>query len=142
MPPSAGRDRDSTARRPRRAVTGRALVLGTVVILLLVLLASPLSRYFASRSALSGSASQLSRDKARLGELRQEIARWGEPGYIQAQARKRLQYAMPGDTVYLTVNRGERNDIARTSGTHRTSSGGGWNTSLWDSVQRADDAQN
>jgi hypothetical protein len=111
-------------------------------VLLLVLLASPLSRYFASRSALSDSASQLNRDKARLGELRQEIARWGEPGYIQAQARKRLQYAMPGDTVYVTVNRGERNGIARTSGTHHPSSGGGWNTSLWDSVRRADDAQN
>jgi cell division protein FtsB len=140
--PGRPANRDSTTRGPRRAVTGRALVLGTVVVLLLVLLASPLSRYFASRSALSDSASQLSRDKARLGELRQEIARWGEPGYIQAQARKRLQYAMPGDTVYVTVNRGERNDIARTSGTHRASSGGGWNTALWDSVQRADDAQN
>ncbi|MDT4943618.1 MAG: hypothetical protein QOH14_351, partial [Pseudonocardiales bacterium] len=32
-------------RPPRRAVTGRALVLGTLVVLLLVLLASPLHRY-------------------------------------------------------------------------------------------------
>jgi cell division protein FtsB len=129
-------------RGPRRAVTGRALVLGTVVILLLVLLASPLSRYFASRGALSDSAGQLNRDKARLGELRDDIARWGEPGYIQAQARMRLQYAMPGDTVYVTVNRGQRNDIARTSGTHHPSPHGGWNTALWDSVEHADDAQN
>jgi cell division protein FtsB len=129
-------------RRPRRAVTGRALVLGTVVVLLLVLLASPLNRYFGSRSALSDSAGQLHRDQARLGELRKQIARWGEPGYIQAQARKRLQYAMPGDTVYVTVNRGQRNDIARTSGTQPSPAAGGWNTALWDSVERADDAQN
>lgn len=127
---------------PRRAVTGRALVLGTVVVLLLVLLASPLSRYIASRSALSGSSGQLQRDKQRLSVLREQIARWGEPGYIQAQARKRLQYAMPGDTVYVTINRGQRNEIARTAGVAPTTVTGGWNTALWDSVRRADDAQN
>lgn len=132
----------SGSRRPRRAVTGRALVLGTVVVLLLVLLASPLSRYIASRSALSDSAGQLQHDKQRLNQLREEIARWGEPGYIQAQARQRLQYAMPGDTVYVTVNRGQRNEIARTAGVQPKSATSGWNTALWNSVKQADDAQN
>lgn len=132
----------AATRRPRRAVTGRALVLGTVVVLLLVLLASPLSRYIASRSALSDSASQLRHDKQRLNQLREQIARWGEPGYIQAQARKRLQYAMPGDTVYVTVNRGQRNEIARTAGVPSKTATSGWNSALWDSLKQADDAQN
>ena len=132
----------SRTTRPRRAVTGRALVLGTLVVLLIVLLASPLNRYFGSRGDLNAANSQLQRDKQQLTDLQKQYQQWSDPGFIQQQARKRLQYAMPGDTVYVTVNRGQRNDIARTSGTHHPSPHGGWNTALWDSVEHADDAQN
>ncbi|HEY8300836.1 MAG TPA: septum formation initiator family protein [Jatrophihabitans sp.] len=126
-------------RRPRRAVTGRALVLGTLVILLLVVLASPLNRYFQSRSALNDAAQKLKDDKARVTQLTKQLGRWGDPGYIQQQARQRLQYAMPGDSVYVVVDHGQRNDIAKTSGrdTHRFDQAG-WNARLWNSVTSAD----
>ena len=106
----------TTPRRPRRAITGRALVLGTLVVLLLVVLASPLNRYFQSRSALNDAAQKLKDDKARVTQLTQQINRWGDPGYVQQQARQRLQYAMPGDTVYVVVDRGQTNDIVKTAG--------------------------
>ena len=125
-------------RRPRRAVTGRAIVLGTLVILLLVVLASPLNRYFQSRSALNDAAQKLKDDKARVAQLSNQLTRWGDPGYIQQQARQRLQYAMPGDTVYVVVDRGQRNDIDRTSGRAHGFDQAGWNTKLWNSVTRAD----
>ncbi len=124
--------------RPRRAVTGRALALGTIVVLLLVLLASPLNRYFASRGDVTTAAQQLQQDRERLAELHKQLALWSDPGYIQEQARSRLQYAMPGDTSYVVVNRGERNQIAATTG--ESASGPqapSWNAKLWDSVQRA-----
>jgi cell division protein FtsB len=125
-------------RRPRRAVTGRALVLGTLVILLLVVLASPLNRYFQSRSSLNDAARQLRDDKSRLTQLQHQLAQWSDPGYVQRQARQRLQYAMPGDTVYVVVNHGQRNDIAKTSGTGKHDDQAGWNAKLWASVTRAD----
>jgi len=129
----------SSPRRPRRAVTGRALVLGTLVVLLLVVLASPLNRYFQSRSALNDAAQKLKDDKARVSQLQQQINRWGDPGYVQQQARQRLQYAMPGDTVYVVVDRGQKNDIVKTAGPGaNTDDQAGWNTRLWDSVTRAD----
>lgn len=127
-------------RRPRRAITGRAIVLGTVIVLALVLLASPLSRYFASRGALSSSAQQLQQDKQALARLQQQIQRWGEPGYVEAQARQRLQYAMPGDRVFVVANQGERNEIDRTAGAHPAQTNSSWNTRLWSSVQHADAA--
>lgn len=125
--------------KPRRAVTGRALVLGTLVVLLLVVLASPLNRYFGSRSALNSASRQLQQDRQKLGELNKQIAQWGDPGFVQQQARSRLQYAMPGDTVYVVVDHGQQNEIDKTAG----SAGGkpeygSWNTRLWDSVSRAD----
>ncbi len=129
----------TSSRRPRRAVTGRALVLGTLVVLLLVVLASPLNRYFQSRSALSDAAQKLTSDKARVAQLRQQINQWGDPGYVQQQARQRLQYAMPGDTVYVVVDRGQKNDIVKTAGDGANASDqAGWNTNLWNSVTRAD----
>jgi cell division protein FtsB len=124
--------------RPRRTVTGRALVLGAVVILLLVLLASPLQRYFASRGALSSAATQYQQDKSELAKLKQQLALWSDPGFIQQQARQRLEYAMPGDTVYVVVNRGQKNDIVTTNGDYGKTAQQAWTTKLWGSVQRAD----
>jgi cell division protein FtsB len=128
-------------RPARPAVTGRALVLGTVIVLLLVLLASPLNRYFGSRGDVNSAAEQLQQDRARLAQLRDQQQRWGDPGYIERQARSRLQYAMPGDTTYIVVDRGARNQIDRTTTEpSEVADHGSWNTKLWDSVQRANDA--
>jgi cell division protein FtsB len=123
-------------------MTGRAIVLGTLVVLLLVLLASPLNRYFASRSALGDSAIQLRHDRQQLRVLHRQLNRWSDPGYVEEQARQRLQFAMPGDTVYVVVNKGERNDIVRTSGTGAAGEAAqSWNGRLWNSVQQADAAK-
>ena len=116
-------------------------MLGTVVVLLLVLLASPINRYFGSRSDVDTAAQQLQQDQTRLQQLRAQQKRWGEPAYIEQQARRTLQYAMPGDTTYVVVNRGARNQIDRTRTTSSgTTDSASWNTKLWDSVRRAGDA--
>jgi cell division protein FtsB len=130
--------RPGLARRPRRAVTGRALVLGTLVVLLIVLLASPLNRYFGSRGDLNAAAAQLNTDQKQLAELRKQYTQWSDPGFIQQQARLRLQYAMPGDTVYVVVDHGAKSDIEKTTAAPKTAqAGGSWNTRLWSSVERA-----
>ena len=135
--PTASRGSRAT-RRPRRAVTGRALVLGTVVVVLLVLLASPLSRYFNSRSDLSQAQQQLRSDQQQLARLRKLQAQWSDPGYVQQQARQRLQLAMPGDTVYVVVDKGAKSEIQKTAGsTAAANSAGSWNTRIWTSVERA-----
>ena len=124
--------------RPRRAVTGRALVLGTLVVLLIVLLASPLNRYFGSRGDLNAASTQLQRDKQQLAELQKQYQQWSDPGFIQQQARKRLQYAMPGDTVYVVVDRGAKSEIEKTLAQGgRTDGGDAWTTRLWTSVEQA-----
>jgi cell division protein FtsB len=131
----------TSPRKPRRAITGRAILLGALIVLLLVLLASPLNRYFASRSALSSQARQLTTDQQQLAELKRQIARWSDPGYIERQARTRLQYAMPGDTTYVVVNKSKtaQNRIEQTATPPHSADGGtAWNTKLWDSIARAD----
>jgi cell division protein FtsB len=121
----------------RRAVTGRALVLGAVVVLLLVLLASPLNRYFASRGDAGHAATQLQQDQQALSELRAQQQLWSDPGYIQQQARQRLMYAMPGDTVYVVVNKGQKSDIEKSAAGVQAAPARTWNQRLWRSVQVA-----
>jgi cell division protein FtsB len=130
-------------RRPgasgaRPVVTGRALVLGGVLVLLVVLLAAPVHRYLASRSEVQHTAQRLADDRAARTALRAQKARWSDPGYIERQARTRLQFAMPGDTVYIVVDKGQRSDIERSAGTtSKAAPGPAWNTRLWDSVRAA-----
>ena len=124
--------------RVRPVLTGRALVLGGLVVLLVVVLASPVQRYLASRSAVGSSAQQLQQDRAALKSLTAQRQRYNDPAYIQAQARNRLQFAMPGDTVYVVVDKGQRSDIATTRGpTTEPTQDPAWNHRLWDSIREA-----
>ena len=131
--------RPSPGRAPRRAITGRALVLGTLVVLLVVLLASPLHRYFASRSDVAHASQQLKSDQKELAEQTLQLQRWSDPGFIQQQARVRLQYAMPGDTVYIVTGAGQQSDITKTNAKKDSSKAAAtWNQRLWETVQKAD----
>jgi cell division protein FtsB len=124
--------------RGRPVLTGRALVLGGIVVLLVVLLAAPIQRYLGSRSDIGAAAQQLQDDRAQLNELTKQKALWSDPGYIQQQARTRLQYAMPGDTVYVVVDKGQRSDIEKSAGsTSKRAAGPGWNNRLMDSIRAA-----
>lgn len=129
---------DGDTDGPRPVLTGRALALGSVVLLLVVLLAAPVNRYLTSRHDISRAEQQLRDDRQQLTELTKQQQQWGDPGYIQQQARVRLQYAMPGDTVYVVVDKGQRSDIQRTSGSGLAAAPGpSWNTRLMDSLHTA-----
>ncbi|HET6876423.1 MAG TPA: septum formation initiator family protein [Jatrophihabitans sp.] len=138
MPRPAAAD-DPKRRRARPVLTGRALVLGAVVVLFVVLLASPLSRYLGSRNDIRSAATQLQHDRAQLAQLTRQKAEWSDPGYVQQQARIRLQYAMPGDTVYVVVDKGAPTQIERTTGRGggAEQAGQAWNTRLWHSITAA-----
>lgn len=129
-----------TARHGRPALTGRALGLGALVVLLVVVLASPVHRYLASRSDANHASQQLREDRAQLVELTRAKAQYGDPGYVQQQARDRLQYAMPGDTVYVVVDKGAKTEIEKTRPDAGSAKVGGpaWNQRLWGSVLDAD----
>jgi cell division protein FtsB len=127
----------------QRALTPRSLVLGAVIVLLVVVLAAPVHRYFASRSAVSNAAQQLRDDQRDLSAARAQLAKWADPGYVQQQARDRLQYAMPGETVYVVVRPGDKSAIQATSGDGEShgASNTTWNQRLWASVQAAGSAK-
>ncbi len=118
-------------------------MLGAVIVLLVVVLAAPLHRYLSSRSALAQAEQQRRQSQSQLAELRQQLKQWNTPAYIEQQARSRLQYAMPGDTVYVVVRPGQKSSLSSQT-QQRTAPvrvpGGTWNQRLWGSVLTADSA--
>jgi cell division protein FtsB len=127
----------------RRPVTGRALILGAVVVLLVVLLAAPLHRYLAARSALAQSEAARDDGQRTLQELQKLDAQLKDPAYIQQQARIRLQYALPGETVYVVVQPGQKSSLSTDSGQSTSSTkvaGDTWNRRIWGSLEGADHA--
>jgi cell division protein FtsB len=130
-------------RRERRPLTGRALILGAVIVLLVVLLAAPLHRFLSARSALAQSVAATNDSQRELKALQQLDKQYSDPAYIESQARTRLQYAMPGDTVYQIVQPGQQSNIDATAVKNTattTIAGNTWNQRLWGSVKSADHA--
>ena len=85
------------------------------------------------RSAVTSSAA--------LTELQAEKARWSDPAYVAQQARTRLQYAKPGETVYVVIRPGDENDETRDAPpATSTVVGDSWSARMWNSVQAADNS--
>jgi hypothetical protein len=108
---------------------------------LVVLLAAPLHHYVTAHSALQQTIAQRDAGERQLQQLQQLDKELTTPSYIEQQARIRLQYAMPGDTVFQVVAPGAKSNLDTKAGkstTVSTVSGATWNQRLWGSIQSAD----
>ena len=116
-------------------------MLGLVLLFAVVVLASPLHRYLVARGDLAQAKAERATTASELADLQAEAARWDDPSYVEQQARSRLQYAKPGETVYVVIRPGDQDDETRTSApTISTVVGDSWSTRVWGSVQAADDS--
>ena len=130
-------------RRPGGGLTGRALVLGAVLVVTALILASPLQRYLQQRHSLAQAERQQTATAQRVNELKQQLALWNNPVYVERQARARLQYARPGDTVYEVVNPNKvAQDPSRRQDAPVSTTAGptSWQTRAWTTLQVADAA--
>lgn len=135
----------SASRTPAartHGLTGRALTLGLVVVLLAVVLASPLHRYLAARNALAQARHDSVQSASQLAALTVQRRKWDDPAYVMQQARERLQYARPGETVYVVVRPGDerKSDVTSAVPHSTTVVGQTWSSRLWGSVQAADNS--
>ena len=128
--------------QPRRApggLTGRAAVLGLVVCALVLSLAYPAKEFLAQRGEIGRLRAEQSQAQARVSGLEQRKRQLGDPAYVRAQARARLHYVLPGETVYVVVPRSGGGSESRAEPELPTvSQGGSWYGRLWETVRSAD----
>ena len=100
---TAGTPAASAVRR-RPLFTGRALLLGGLVLLLALTLAGPIRQYLAGRAELVELATEGRDLDQRAAELQQQLERQADPAYAERQARKRLTYVLPGDRLVIIAD--------------------------------------
>jgi cell division protein FtsB len=137
---SGRRPARSTAASARRRplFTGRAILLGALILLLALTLAGPVRQYLAGRAELVHLAAEGQELDHRVQELRTQLAREGDPAYTQREARERLTYVLPGDRLVVVVD-GKAVDgeaVAPAKTTKKAPSS--WYEGLLDSLRVAD----
>lgn len=79
----------------------RMLAIAVFALVAVIIVASPLNQYLNQQQEKRELLSQLAETTARVEVLEQELARWQDDDFVRSQARERLGYVMPGETLYL-----------------------------------------
>ncbi|SDX86681.1 Cell division protein FtsB [Modestobacter sp. DSM 44400] len=135
-----------TAATPRRGprFTGRAVLLGALVLLLALTLAGPVRQYVAGRQELAELAVGHDALTQQAADLRAQLDRQADPAYVAQQARARLTYVLPGDRLVVVGDAGGVGDPGEaapgeaSAGQVRSGAAVPWYTGLLDSVAAAD----
>src|SRR5688500_19785576 len=100
----AARTTGGAPGRRRPLFTGRAVLLGGLVLLLALTLAGPVRQYLAGRAELVELAAEGRELDQRAEELQQQLERQADPTFAERQARERLTYVLPGDRLVVVVD--------------------------------------
>lgn len=93
-----------SGEEPRPAVSLRALALFVVCLVAFAIIAPTLRYAVAQQEQLRAVTANVEEAEARTAELERRLELWQDPEYVQAQARDRLGYVMPGETAYVVVD--------------------------------------
>lgn len=113
------------------------LVLGAMI----VSYAQSLRVWFDQHQQISALQQEIRDREARVNQLDDEIARWGDDAYVRAQARQRLGWVMPGEVGYRVIG-ADGKPVGVQPGPAGPAGMSGdrdptWYTKLWGSVEGA-----
>ncbi len=97
--------------------------------------------YLQQRAHISDLKAQIAQRETNIDELEREKRRWHDPAYVQAQARERFGYLMPGETSYVVLGEDgkplESQSTLTDPSTVNKKAPTAWWTTEWKSVQLA-----
>jgi cell division protein FtsB len=99
------RGRAPTEVAPRPKFTNRMAILVAVLAVLVVSYASSMRAYLQQRTHIADLRSQITRSDKDIKALEREKRRWADDAYVEAQARERFGWVMPGETSYQVIGR-------------------------------------
>jgi cell division protein FtsB len=94
----------TSATRKRPLFTGRAVLLGALVLLLALTLAGPLRQFLAGRAELVQLAAEGQDLDRRIADLEAQLEQQADPAFTEREARERLTYVLPGDRLIVVVD--------------------------------------
>lgn len=88
-------------------LSGFALTVLLLLVAALVVLAPRFKTLVEQRQQIAQLEQEVGAAQDQLDDLDDEVARWSDPAYVEAQARDRLYYVYPGDFSYLVIGDGD-----------------------------------
>lgn len=95
--------------------SGFSLLMLVIIVLFVVVLAPNLRTLIQQQQQITSLQKSVDKQKADVGTLKSNVARWNDPAYIEAQARDRLLYVYPGEYSYLVMNPGKASGTTTTT---------------------------
>lgn len=123
--------RTRAPRRPRR-ISGRAAVLGALLIALAFAYAYPVRVYLEQQAQINALKTSQQQQRQRIQALTDSLAKWNDDDYVIAQAHTRFQLVRKGELLYMVVD-----PVASQSGTPDRRSA--WLDKLWSNLHEIDD---
>lgn len=129
-------------RRGVRQYSAKFLIFSAFLLASLLILAPPLTRSIEQSHEVASAHAQLEEVRAHREELQRQLNLWQDENYIRSQARERLGYVMPGETLYSVKLPGESEDrqqhVREVNRTRLQATP--WFVTLWESMRLADAA--
>jgi cell division protein FtsB len=122
----------------RASLTGRAAVLALVLGVLAVSYAYPLRGWYDQHQERTALRAEAERLEAEVAELETQLRLWDDPAYVQAQARERLGYVLPGEVGYVVVDEAGSPHPELGPDGLPVQVEGEWYSRLWTSLEIAD----
>jgi cell division protein FtsB len=137
--PGDAKDAERAGRKNGRgplglATTRRAAVLAIVVCALALTIAVPLRTYLSQREDVEVQERRQAELRAEVQKLEERKAQLLDPAQVQAEARRRLRYVMPGETPFLVELPGARDTPGTRPVPAQPEVRGPWFDLLWDSI--------
>ena len=117
-------------------------ILVVVFALLVVSYASSMRAYLQQHSQVQALQDQIARSRHDISQLEREKRRWHDKAYVEAMARERFGWVLPGETAYQVIGRNGK-PLQTTSELSNPTSVGrvvpqSWWSKAWGSVRAAD----
>jgi len=100
----AARPRAAAAPAPRARFTNRAAILLVVFAVLVISYASSMRAYLQQREQINELKQRIETSKTSIAKSEREKRRWQDPAYVEAQARARFGWVLPGETSYQVLD--------------------------------------
>ena len=102
----------------------------------IITVAIPAQQLLDQHNRLNALEADLAASQKLYDSLQSQVARWQDPAYVEAQARDRLHYVMPGEVGYVVLEAEEAPAIARVV---KPKSDAAWYRLVWQSMADAAD---
>ena len=130
--PAAVSPASQAARIPKSRLAFHLAVLGLVFCAVALVLAVPLRNYFSQREELAAARTRELQMTGQITDLQAKKAALSDPAYLASEAKRRLQYVKPGDTVFVVAAPDLPPAAApRPAGSAKPSP---WYSNLWDAL--------